>query len=81
MEQLFGANPDTALIVVAILLFVSELLSLIPSVKANGVFQLIYNLIKLIFGKLSAGKGIGGVTPLIQDLPPEKESKPKDPNG
>lgn len=37
-------------VVLALLLFaISEALSLIPSVKANGIFQFIYGLIKKLY--------------------------------
>ena len=51
-------NEDTVehtIIVVTALLAISEALSLIPQVKSNGVFQVIYNLLKSLAGK---GKGI-----------------------
>lgn len=44
-------SADTATIVVAALLAVSEVLSLIPSVKANGVFQLVARMIKKLAGR------------------------------
>lgn len=37
-----------ALAVVAALLAISEGLSMIPAVKANGVFQAIYNILKSV---------------------------------
>ncbi|MEW6654737.1 MAG: hypothetical protein AB1394_14895 [Bacteroidota bacterium] len=47
--------PDTSwfslIWIIAFLLALSEALSMIPWVKANGVFQLIYNVIKTIAGK------------------------------
>lgn len=39
------------IIIVTALLAVSEALSLIPSIKANGVVQLVVNLLKKIVGK------------------------------
>lgn len=39
---------DTLHIILAGLYGISELLSLIPSIKANGTFQLIYNIITKI---------------------------------
>jgi len=39
------------LLVMAVLGGISEALSLIPSVKANGVFQLISNALKALLGK------------------------------
>lgn len=38
-------------IIVAALLAVSEALSLIPGVQANGVFQMCWNVIKILAGK------------------------------
>ena len=46
---------EHTIIVVAALLAISEALSLIPQVKSNGVFQVIYNLLKNLAGR---GKGI-----------------------
>jgi len=46
---------ESATIILAALLAISEALSLIPQVKSNGVFQLIHNLLKSLAGK---GKGI-----------------------
>lgn len=37
---------ETALLVVAVLLAISEGLSLIPQVRANGIFQMIYYFLK-----------------------------------
>ena len=37
-----------ALAIVTALLAISEALSMIPSVKANGIFQAIYNILKSI---------------------------------
>lgn len=52
--SLFGigaAVDPTAFIVISALFAVSEALSLIPAVKSNGVFQLIFNVIKKVAGK------------------------------
>ena len=46
---------ENAIIILTVLLAISEALSLIPQVKSNGVFQVIYNLLKSLAGK---GKGI-----------------------
>ena len=46
---------EHTIIVVMALLAISEALSLIPQVKSNGVFQVIYNLLKSLAGR---GKGI-----------------------
>jgi len=39
------------LLVMAVLGGISEALSLIPSIKANGIFQLISNALKALLGK------------------------------
>jgi len=44
-------DPITFSIIVAALLAVSEALSFIPAIKANGVFQMVMNALKLIGGK------------------------------
>jgi len=36
---------------IAALLAVSEALSLIPGVKANGIFQVVWNVLKMIAGE------------------------------
>lgn len=41
----------TISIIVAALLAVSEALSLIPSVRANGVFQMCWNVLKIMAGE------------------------------
>ncbi len=42
---------DKIVLIVAVLGGVSEALSLIPAVKANGVFQLVANFLKALLGK------------------------------
>lgn len=42
---------EKLLLALAVLGGLSEALSLIPSVKSNGVFQLISNLLKALLGK------------------------------
>jgi hypothetical protein len=42
---------DTFTIIVLVLFGISEALSLIPQVQANGVFQLIFNVLKKLAGK------------------------------
>ncbi|MFA5322378.1 MAG: hypothetical protein WC373_06850 [Smithella sp.] len=44
---------DMILIIVSALLAISEALSLIPGVKSNGIFQLVYNLLRMM---TAAGK-------------------------
>jgi len=44
-------DETTILIIVAALFAVSEALSMIPALKSNGLFQLVYNIIKFIAGK------------------------------
>ena len=41
-------EATTLLIIISALLAVSEGLSLIPAVKSNGVFQLVYNLLRVL---------------------------------
>lgn len=42
---------DTIIIILASALAVSEALSLIPALKANGIFQLVYGIIRLMAGR------------------------------
>ena len=52
--SLFGigaAVDPTTFIIVSALFAVSEALSLIPAVKSNGIFQLVFNVIKKVAGK------------------------------
>ena len=44
-------DSQTVAIIAGALLAVSEALSLIPAVKANGIFQLVVNIIKSLAGK------------------------------
>jgi len=44
-------TATSVVVIVAALLAVSEALSLIPAVRANGIFQMIQNALKLIGGK------------------------------
>ena len=44
-------SVDTFTVIVVALLALSEALALIPSVKANSVFQLVVNLLKKLSGK------------------------------
>ena len=44
-------DETTTLIVVSAALAVSEALSMIPGLKSNGIFQLVYNILKFIAGK------------------------------
>lgn len=47
-------NTDLFGLVAALLFVLSELLAFIPKVKANSVFQLIYNIIHAVYkGKLN----------------------------
>lgn len=46
---------DSALtILFAVLFGISEALSLIPAIKANGVFQMIFNILAKLAGKSSS---------------------------
>lgn len=42
---------ESIILVLAVLGGISEALSLIPAVKANGVFQLVVNILKALLGK------------------------------
>lgn len=44
-------NSEKILLVIAVLGGISEALSLIPSIKANGVFQLVANALKALAPK------------------------------
>ena len=44
-------DDTTILIIVSAALAISEGLSLIPGLKSNGIFQLVYNILKFIAGK------------------------------
>lgn len=48
---MFGLTTDQLLIIAGALFAVSEALSMIPSINANGVFQLIFNALKKVLGK------------------------------
>jgi hypothetical protein len=41
-------DTNTLLIIAAAALAVSEALSLIPAIKSNGIFQLIYNALRVL---------------------------------
>jgi hypothetical protein len=43
-------DPQTWIIILAALWGVSEALSLIPAVKSNGVFQVIFNVLQRLYG-------------------------------
>lgn len=45
---MFGLSQDELLIIVTALLAISEALALIPSVKSNGIFHFIYNILKAV---------------------------------
>ena len=44
-------DPQTITIILGALLAMSEALSLIPTVKSNGIFQAIFNVIKTLTTK------------------------------
>lgn len=44
-------TQDTAIIILAALAGISEALSLIPAIKANGVIQAVFNIIKALAGR------------------------------
>lgn len=47
----------TISIIVGALLVVSEALSLIPAVKSNGIFQMAWNVLKILAGERSKQDG------------------------
>lgn len=48
---MFGLTTEQWLIIAGALFAISEALSLIPSFKSNGIFQLIQNALKKLLGK------------------------------
>lgn len=44
-------DNETALIIVSALLAVSEALSLIPSIRSNGIFQAVFGILRAVIGK------------------------------
>ncbi len=44
-------TQENAIVIVAALLAISEVLALIPSIKANSIFQMIVNILKSIAKK------------------------------
>lgn len=44
-------DDQTAMIIVAALFAISEALSLIPAIKSNGVFQMIFRVIRAMAGR------------------------------
>lgn len=44
-------NQTTVLLAVSVLFGISEALSVIPAVKANGIFQLVFGVLKSLAGK------------------------------
>ena len=49
MDQLM--KPENLAIALGVLFGISEALSLVPSIKANGIFQLVLNILKAILKK------------------------------
>ncbi|MDO8302599.1 MAG: hypothetical protein Q7T18_05100 [Sedimentisphaerales bacterium] len=49
-------DMDTITIGLAVALALSEALSLIPGIRSNGIFQMIYNIVR----RLAGGQKIGG---------------------
>ena len=45
------SDPNTVTVIIGALFAVSEVLGMIPQVKANGVFQGIYQILKKLAGK------------------------------
>jgi hypothetical protein len=46
-------EPATLSLIFGVLFAISEALSMIPAIKANGIFQAIYNILGAIKGKNS----------------------------
>lgn len=46
----------TITIIIAALLAVSEALALIPSLNSNGIFQMLWNLLKILGGETKKGE-------------------------
>ena len=44
-------DETTTLVILAAALAISEALSMIPGLKSNGIFQLVYNVLKFLAGK------------------------------
>lgn len=42
---------STVAIIIGGLLAISEMLALIPSVKANGIFQMLWNVLQILAGR------------------------------
>ena len=45
----------TLSIIIGVLLAISEALSLIPGVKSNGIFQMLWNMLKIAAGEKREG--------------------------
>jgi len=43
-------EPTTIIIIISAALAISEALSLVPGVRANGIFQLVFNMLKVLAG-------------------------------
>ncbi|MCL4419952.1 hypothetical protein M1146_07735 [Patescibacteria group bacterium] len=48
---MFGLTQEQLLLIAGALFAISEVLALIPSVKSNSIFQLIFSLLKKALGK------------------------------
>ena len=44
-------SAETVILILSVLFAISEALSMIPQVKENGVFQIIYSVLKIAAGK------------------------------
>lgn len=44
-------NSDVLMVIFGVLFGISEALALIPAIKSNSIFQLIYNILKKLAGK------------------------------
>lgn len=54
MENAVAWVIENKVVVVAALFFLSEVIGMVPTIKASGVFQAIYNAIKYLYEKVVA---------------------------
>ena len=51
VEGGFFVEISTLSIIIGVLLAISEALSMIPAVKSNGIFQMFWNVLKIMAGQ------------------------------
>jgi len=49
--ELLTFVQDNSVVILGALLAASEVLALVPSIKSNGIFQLVVNMLKTLSGK------------------------------